>query len=358
MKVLKTLFRLIILGVLSSALMVIMFLLSENQIHRNNAFVRRYPHHPISKTYNLSLKYNSYYIAGYKNNILYLGNTTAPLHLLQVNLKTKDTQHIRIRLERKDFPFRSISIKLHPPYFFVMDGTIPCVFRGTMETWQARLWMKDKAYFTNATPIDSNTLYIKTISSKANNSILGIIKKRKDFEVKLNSNILEKQIDGMFDVDGSMIVSQDKKYLGYAYFYRNQFMVMNSSLELLHREKTIDTVSKAQIQLTPINKNGEVKMKAPPLEINKTATLYQNLIMFHSNRLGKYEERTMLNQASIIDVYNWKKQTYLFSFYIYNIHQKGVKEFNIYDNHLVAIIDNVLSVYQLKPAYFKKHTTI
>lgn len=353
----KTLLRLTLFGFLSSALIVIMFLLSENQMHRNNAFVRRYPHHPISKKYDLSLKYNSYYIAGYENEILYLGNTTAPLHLLQINLKTKDTKHIQITLERKDFPFRSIKIKLQPPYFFVMDGTIPCIFRGTIGVWQASLWMKDKAYFTNAIPLDSNKLYIKTISSKTKKTILGIIEKRKDFEVSLESSILKKQIDGMFDVDGTMLVSQDKKHLGYTYFYRNQFMIMNSNLELLHKEKTIDTVRIAQIQLSPINKNGEVKMIAPSLEVNKTAALYQNLMMIHSNRLGKYEEKTMLKQASIIDAYDWKKQTYKFSFYIYSVHQKDVKEFNVYDNYLVAIIDNVLSVYQLKPAYFKKHTT-
>ncbi|WP_142784075.1 hypothetical protein [Changchengzhania lutea] len=348
----KTLLRLSIFGLLSCSLVIIMFLLSENQMHRNNAFVRRYPHHPITKKYDLSLKYNSYYIAGYENEILYLGNTTAPLHLLEVNLKTKDTQHIRITLDRMDLPFRSITVKFHPPYFFVTDGFVPCIFRGNIGDWHASLWMKNKTYFTRAIPIDSNKLYIKAISSKTNEATLGVLEKQDDFNIILDPDLLERQIDGMFDVDGTMIVSEDKENLGYVYFYRNQFMIMNPDLKLLRREETIDTVRVAQIQLSQKNELGEIKMKVPPLEVNKTAALYQNLMMIHSNRLGKYEEKSMLNQAAIIDVYNWKKQSYQFSFYLYNIGQRKVREFNVYNNHLVALIDVVLSVYQLKPSHF------
>lgn len=348
------LIRLLVIGVASSAIVVVLFIFSEAEVHRNNAFVRRYPHHPIAKKYDLPIKYNSYYIAGYQNELLYLGNTTAPLHLLEVNLKTKDTQHIKINIDRKDIPFRSVSVKLHPPYFFVMDGSVPCIFRGEIGLWEAKLWMKDKAYFTHAIPIDSNKLFIKAINAKTNEATLGLIEKRHDFLVLIDPNLLEKQIDGMFDVDGIMDVSEDKKNLSYVYSYRNQFLIMNSDLELLRREETIDTIRIAQIQLSQRNEQGEIQMKAPPLKVNRTAALHQNLMMINSTRLGKYEEPRMLNQASIIDVYDWKKQTYEFSFYLYNIGQKKVKEFQVYDEYLVAVIEDVLSVYQLRQSHFEQ----
>ncbi|GAA3573396.1 hypothetical protein [Snuella lapsa] len=351
----KTLIRLAILGLLGIACMVTLFLLSENEMHRNNAFIRRYPHHPISKTYDLDLKYNSYYIAGHANDLLYLGNTTAPLHLLEVNLITKDTNHIRIKLDEPDLPFRSIRIGILAPYFFVMDGSVPCIFRGSITDWKAHLWMKDHAYFTRALPIDPNTLYIKTISSKTNEAVLGIIEKQEGtFNVTLNPNILERQLDGMFDVDGTMLVSGDNSQLGYVYFYRNQFMVMNPDLELLRRAETIDTVQVAKIQLSQRNAHGEIKMKAPPLQINKGAVLYQDLVMVQSDRLGKYEDKAMLDQAAIIDVYNWNKQTYQFSFYLYTIGKKKVKAFTVCGDRLVAIIEDELSVFRLKPTHFKK----
>jgi len=340
---------LFVIGILSISLVVVLFLLSENSVHRNNSFVRRYPHHPITKKYDLPIKYNSYYIAGYENEMLYLGNTTAPLHLLKVNLKTKDTSHIRIKLDKTDFSFRSVEVNLHPPYFFVMDGTMPFIFRGMIGDWKAHLWMKDKAYFSKAIAVDSNKIYISTVSGKTQMTTIGLIEKQDedDFNVILNSDILEKQIDGIFDVDGIMAVSPNHKELGYIYFYRNQFMLMDSNLKLLKRQHTIDTVQKAQIKLSDINDNGEIKMKAPPLIVNKMAAIYNDLLLINSNRLGKYEDKDMLKEASIIDVYNWKKGSYEFSFYLYNIGNVGAKAFELYKDYLVALIDDKLSVYEI-----------
>jgi hypothetical protein len=354
MRSIVILFRLLVIGVASSAFVVVLFLLSENSVHRNNSFVRRYPHHPITKKYDLPIKYNSYYIAGYENEMLYLGNTTAPLHLLKVNLKTKDTSHIRIKLDKTALPFRSVEVNLHPPYFFVMDGSIPFIFRGRIGDWKAHLWMKDKAYFSKAIAIDSNKIYISTVSGKTQMTTIGLIEKEDedDFNVILNTNILEKQIDGVFDVDGIMAVSTNHKELGYIYFYRNQFMLMDSKLKLLKRQRTIDTVQKAQIKLSETNDKGEIKMEAPPLMVNKMATIYNDLLLINSNRLGKYEDKDMLKEASIIDVYNWKKESYEFSFYLYHIGNERAKEFSLYKGHLIALIDDKLVIYELVKQHF------
>lgn len=353
----KAFFKLLVVGILSATFLVIVFLLSENEVHRNNAFVRRYPQYPVLNKYNLPIKFNSYYIAGYENGKLYLGNTTAPLHLLEVNIKTRDTAHIRIELAETDLPFRSVNIKFHPPYFFVMDGAIPFIFRGRIGDWKANLWMKDKAYFDKAIPIDTNKLYINTVSTQTHMRTLGHIEKLDGFKIVLNTDILEKQIDGLFDVDGIMAVSPNHQTLGYIYFYRNQFMLMDPDLELIKRQKTIDTVQKAQIKLSETNTKGETEMKAPPLVVNRMATIYNDLLLINSNRLGKYELKSMLKEASIIDVYNWKKGSYEFSFYLYNIGNKTIKEFSVYDNYLMALIDDELSIYELTKKYFGKYLT-
>ncbi|REE07795.1 hypothetical protein DFQ09_111125 [Winogradskyella pacifica] len=352
----RRLVKLIILGILSSAFVVILFMISEHEVHRNNAFIRRYPHQPIYKMYDIAIKYNSYYIAGFDTGNLYLGNKTAPLHLLQVNLKTKDTSSIKIKLDRVDLPFRSIKVKMYPPYFFMMDGSVPYIFRGKIGDWKASLWMKDKAYFDQSIPIDTNRVFMSTISSKTQMITLGLIEKniKEDFEVLLSSDILEKQIDGTFDVDGLMTISPDYKTLGYVYFYRNEFMIMDSNLNLLKRSRTIDTVKKAQIRISKTDNNGASKMSAPPLIVNNMVTVYDDFLFINSNRLGKYESKDVLKEALIVDVYNWDRETYEFSFYIYNIGKESAKEFGIYNNSLVALIDNKLSVYGLREHFFNK----
>lgn len=352
MKWLKTYTKLFSIGGLSVGFVVLLFLLSEHQVHRNNAFTRRYPSHPIHKEYDLDITYNSYYIAGFDHNILYLGNTTAPLHLLRVDLNTKNTVHIRVKLSKTDLPFRAVNVQVRPPYFFVMDGTVPCIFRGSIADWTADVWMEDKAYFSKAIVLDSNNLYIKTIHGKTKMTSLGLLHKGETVMVDLQPDILQKQIDGIFDVDGLLLATPDRQHLGYVYFYRNQFMVMDAELGSLERHLTIDTVQKAQIQLAQLSGSKTMKMKTPPLVVNKMAAMYKDFIFIGSDRLGRNEDRDMLNTASIIDVYNWKKDTYRFSFYLYHIGNKKADEFQAHDDYLVALIDNMLSVYTIREGMF------
>ncbi|MCX2680742.1 hypothetical protein OOZ15_12385 [Galbibacter sp. EGI 63066] len=334
-------------------LVTTLYLLSEQKIHRNNAFTRRYLPHPILNKYELPIKYNSYYLAGHSGDTLYLGNTTAPLHLLQVNLNAKDTVHVRIKLNRTDFPLRTLKVNVQPPYFFVMDGTVPCIFRGSIKNWEADVWMKDKAYFRKAFPVDSNTICINTISSKTQMATLGLIgKSDDDFNIRLNPEILEKQIDGIFDVNGIMTSSSTGKAIGYIYSYRNQFMIMDSNLNLLKRLRTIDTVQKAQIKLTQHTKSEITQMKAPPLLVNKMAAMSERFLFVGSDRLGKNEDKSMLKEASIIDVYDWKKETYEFSFYLYNIKEVKVRKFGVYGRYLVALAGDWLSIYELRNELF------
>ncbi|HLF53266.1 MauE/DoxX family redox-associated membrane protein [Flavobacterium sp.] len=49
----------IIVGCFSIVTIIVLFQLSEEIIHRNNSFVRRYPHHPITTIKGIPLNYNS-----------------------------------------------------------------------------------------------------------------------------------------------------------------------------------------------------------------------------------------------------------------------------------------------------------
>lgn len=342
---------------LSIGLVIILFLLSEKQVHRNNAFTRRFPPHPVIKEYDLDLGYNSYYIAGFENNLLYLGNSTAPWHLLQVNLRTRDTTHIRLEPQNKELQFRSLKVEVLPPYFFVMEGTMPFILRGKIGVWKANSWMEGKAYFNRALPIDSTKIFIRSTSSITHRSTLGTIENTNGFEVRLDTMLLQQQLDGVFDVDGIMVRNEITSEMGYVYYYRNQFITMDSEMQQISRQRTIDTVRYAQIQVAAANSKGQVQMKAPPLTVNKTAYMSDNLMLIQSDRLGRNEIKEMGDQASIIDVYNYRKGTYEFSFYLYDIDNHKAREFNLHENRVVALIANKVSVYQTVDPYFSKEMT-
>src|SRR5690606_430516 len=154
----------------------------------------------------------------------------------------QDTTHIRMEPIDKELRYRSLQTKVLPPYFFVMDGTIPFILRGQTKDWKAHTWMEGKAYFNKAIPLDSNKIFIRTISTRTQKTALGLIQKRNSFKVRLDTTLLEAQIDGVFDVDGILLSSSQTAQIGYVYYYRNQFMTFDTNLKNTIKQRTIDTV--------------------------------------------------------------------------------------------------------------------
>src|SRR5690606_4495008 len=97
--------------VVSSAVVVILFITSEHIMKRENPFVRRFLPHHIDKAEYLDFEVNSYYIAGLTNDTIYLGNYTAPLLVtaLPTNFSTKI--QYQIKLDETQRSFRSLTVR-------------------------------------------------------------------------------------------------------------------------------------------------------------------------------------------------------------------------------------------------------
>ncbi|MEE9361616.1 MAG: hypothetical protein V3U92_03365 [Cellulophaga sp.] len=344
-----------LLGTLMSiAFMVGVFLLSEDMIHRQrDVFIRRYPHHPANKENAFDLGFKSYYIAGVGDGKIYLGNKTAPGHLVEVDTMLTDTTHIKIRLDDTDLPFRSPQVRVNPPDFYVFDGQVPCIFKGNTRDWKGSLMMKDDAYFSFAEPIDTTSVVFRAISSSTNEKILGKFTVSDSVTVSLTADLLQKQIDGIFCTDGKLLFGKELNKLIYVYFYRNQFVVADTDLKLDYIGKTIDTISKAQINVAAIDSEKSTTLTSGALIVNKHSCVYNNYLFINSNMLGKYEDEDMLKHASIIDVYDINKNTYEFSFYLYNYKTKKARSFQVYGNLLIAMADNYIVTHKLRSNQFK-----
>ncbi|RTY78847.1 hypothetical protein EKL97_13725 [Flavobacterium sp. LS1P28] len=341
-------FSLIIIGISLSSMGIVLslYFLSEHIIHKRNNFVRRFPSHAQPEISKVDLQYNSYYFAGIADGKIYLGNTTAPLSVMVIDTTLKTKSQVRIQLDNKDLPYRSVEVRIASPYFYLTDGTVPCIFRGSIKDWKAKQ-QKGKIFrFTLAEPMDSITMAFRLTIPSAASNILGTYKIVDRIISKVNPHLLQRQIDGIFDTDGMLIYNQQFNRLHYIYYYRNQFITINPQLQLERKGKTIDTVSKAQIKVANLP-DGESKMSAPPLVINKAASVYKNLLFINSERIGKYEDKNMLDHASIIDVYDIITGNYLSSLYVYHIDKEKIKSFRVYDNKLFTLTGHYLTVVKL-----------
>jgi hypothetical protein len=344
---------LLICTVCGIGFVALLFTISERGLHRDNSFIRRFPGHPAIKAKELDLTYSSYYIAGADNGQIYLGNTEAPLHLVILDTTLQEKQTIRMALDQDSLPFRFVQLRVIPPHFFLADGMVPYIGRGNTTDWKARSILNAPAYFARIEPIDSTNLLIRAISSETKEHVLGKISLLDTSKVALSHELLQKQVDGMFDTDGVMQYNRQLEKLVYTYHYRNQYIVADDELQLNLLGKTIDTVSRAQIKVGSIASKNQHKMAAPALTVNRYSATYGDYLFVNSNLIGRYESIDMWDQASVIDVYNLVENTYEFSFYVYHIGENKLKSFQVLNDKFIGLIGTHIVTYQLSRYRFK-----
>lgn len=334
-----------------TALVIVLYLLSEHQIHRNNGFVRRYPHHPVNKLKAVDIRYNSYYVAGIANGSIYLGNTSAPLHMLVADTALANVRPVKLKVAGgAGARVSAVQLRVRPPYFYLADGSVPLLYRGRVGKWLATPYLNDLARFSQFEPASGGRFVIRSLDSKRNTHVIGGIGVSRS--PRQAPWLIRSQGNTVFDTDGILLYNQQLKQSVYVYLYRNQFLTADDDLRLLKRARTIDTVQKAVIKIASQDSGRIRKLAEQPAVINKKACTSGRYLFIQSDRLGKYEPEEMLGDASIIDVYDLVKQTYEFSFYLYRHNGEEVRKFAVHGNLLIGLTQHYMVTYRLEKEHF------
>lgn len=348
----------LITAIISTIAVILLFLSSEEIIHHKNPFIRSYPQHPITLDKEIDLKFNSYYFAGSADNRIFLGNYTDPLHVMSVDSDLQNRTSIKITFEPKNIPFKMVKIAVRGKHFYLKDGNVPVIFRGQIKDWKISTELKGAPKFTLAEPVDSTAIIFRSNHGINAAHVLGSFSTAESPKVKYNANLLEKQFDGIFDTDGMMVYDEKSGKIIYIYYYRNQYIVINKRLLLDYHGNTIDTITKAKIKVAYLKDRKQRKMSAPPFVVNAHAAVYGNLFFVHSKVKGRFENDKLWEQASIIDVYDLNKRSYVLSFAIYERPGKKLQSFMVTATHLYALVGNELMSYKLETIIKKEMKTV
>ena len=252
-----------------------------------------------------------------------------------------------------DLPYSNIKIEIQPPYFYVSDGTVPVILKGNTTTWQAKTIMQNQFYFSQVITLDTTQTILRTIDGTSKENVIASFSPLTD-SLNIKNELLQTEEKSLFATDGQILYDSILGKIIYVYYYRNQFVVFDKHLNLDYVGNTIDTITKAQLNIIHNTSTNENKLKGDALIVNQQAAIAGNYLFIVSNRLGKYEETKVLQQATIVDVYNITKNRYEFSFYIYNYKGQQVSRFEVNKNRLIALMGDYLVIYQLNETYFKE----
>lgn len=335
-------------GILVISVLSIFFLhqYSESIIYRNHPFIRTFVQGSIYKDTMVSLPLKSHYFAGHDEEFIYVANSQSPLHIIAIDSTLQKRNEFTIQLERTDFPFSNVQVRVVPPYFYVFDGSVPVVFKGLISDWKCKVVMHENGYyFSKAEVIDSNRIAFRAQGKETFEHILGLITLDSIPELRYSKTKLEKQFDGIFDTDGMMKYDRHSNNLIYLYYYRNSYLVTDHNLDFLNNGRTIDTTTLAKIQVYQDKRTGEKRLISPYATVNQQLAFAHSTLFVQSKLIGKFEPKDMWKESSIVDVYRSQTGDYLSSLYVHHIDGFKLQDMQIYHNQFYTIIGPYLVKY-------------
>ncbi|MCP1297959.1 tellurium resistance protein TerC [Chryseobacterium sp. S0630] len=339
-----------------SFIVILLSISSEHTVKRENKFTRRFLIHPLIKDKTLQLDNEHYYFAGNNKLDVFFGNTSTPLVLASVDNSFNSLQKMQIYPDQTDFTYTNLQLRVKDSDYYLYDGSVPIIYKGKTGKTAAHTISHNEVYFNQLAVIDSSNFAVRIRSSKTGEYELGLLTLTGYPHFTHYDRLLEKQIDGIFDADGQLVADVKKNSITYMYAYRNQFLVMNDELKLKSRFKTIDTISRAQIEPVKLA-NGSTKLKSRPLKVNSVLAANGPLLFNRSHLMGKHESAEQWRNAVIVDIYRTDKQEYVGSFYLDHINNKPVSQIMVTDNYLYTIAGKKLVRYQYRTSNVKYFTT-
>ncbi len=337
----------IIFATAGISIIISLFKFSFYTSFKSNNFSRVLPPHILSDARQMDLGLNSFYLAGLTNEYIYLGNKTAPTFLLRTNYYLTDTiyKFLKFPIGLRVFP-KEIQTIIDSPDIYCMEGITPTIQHGNLHTLSMTSLEIDSSNFNAGLPISTSSFIIRSIDTTLSQNIL--IKTNINTHKSIrNSNLLEKQIDGIFCTDGMLSFDAIGKRIYYVYYYRNQFLCMDTNLNLIYKGKTIDTVTRAHLKIATIKSQNSRTLAEPPLMVNKSSCTDGSFLFVHSKLRADNEEKNPTYTYSVIDIYNLKDGKYRYSFFVPDDGQGKMITFKVLKEKLVVLFDHSLMTLRL-----------
>lgn len=319
----------------------------EEEISLINGFERKFSSvRPVNKRV-LDLDYNSYYLAGTSEDRIYLGNFKVPHFLLETDYFLTDSQYVQLAIPTdKKLAWKLLKMEIDSPHVYIYERLTPTVFHGMLPELDYKRSHLNGLSFSKMVPITPKKVVIRKYDPNERQTELKLTSMNPSTQKPL-SHTLQKQIDGIFCVDGLLTFNKELNQVIYVYFYRNQFLGLDTLMNVLYHGNTIDTVTQADIQYETIaseNKHSLKKRKT----VNKMVSTFGDKLYIRSGLKADNESLESYKANAVIDVYSLRNQEYLYSFYIPGFKNEKLYEFVVHDNKLVAIYTQYLVVYDLQ----------
>lgn len=333
----------------SLAIVAVLFIYSGNNQKPKNGFSRKLEKNGVKKIAELDVKYNTFYISGISKDRIYLGNYKSPLYLFDCNHSLEDTV-----LKRLPFSYSSkvkwgiAKLQVDSPNLYLSEFLTPTLILAKLPFKEGQALNTKALRFDDIKFISPNSAIIRTYDLRLKQKVIQKV-------INGRSQTVEKafrphtQQDGSFSIDGFFNLDKSAGKIYYTYYYRNQFICLDTNLNVLYQANTIDTNTLAKIKLKSIEKGGSkiTSHVKPPLYVNKRGYAHRGLLYVNSALASDAESKMQFSKYSVIDVYEERNGRYIKSFTLPNYAGVKISDFAVFEGKLFAVYDRYLLVYRL-----------
>lgn len=344
--------KIILISFITLAIVLLTFAFFWQKAAYNNGFYRKVlsQKNELKKQINLE---NVTSLACNTNSDIWIQQRDNPLTIITVN------DSLNSQKETKILPPRYFNLKLRNYYYSNTDfstmltnesGDIARITKDKSEYFKVRYPKFDLSISSSP-----NTIFVRSFVRIKGQNRLQITKiKITDTASVLSSYILPKQIDGIFCADGRLNYDPENSRLYYMYYYRGEFLCLDTNLNLLYKAKTIDTVHVAKLGIKYYKESStpsKATLKRTVTGVSRLVNHYFNVgnnnIYILSALKADNQSATDFLAKNTIDVYSAGHGNYLYSFDIPKYRETKLREFRIKGNNFYAFYKNNLVWYSL-----------
>lgn len=286
-------------------------------------------------------------IVGYTDHhVFYKAKDPTKIYMTDLNLQ--NGQYIDLGIPA-DNPIGSRFITIvDSPWVSILGGNTLAVIRKQFNG-PSRVYRFPSQLFLRATQIspgtfafrgfDSTVKTIDPIFYKGTPENGSVVRERSISNLEIH--------DGGISTDGNIHYDTKTSRLIYTFHYSNQFVCMDTNMNLQYRGNTIDTFHVAQITAGKIEEKGILTNLTPPKLVNGPSCVADGYLFVNSKVKADNDIANNFKDGATIDVYEIKTGKYVNSFYIEGYKGEKVTKFDVIKDRIVMVYKSMIVAYRL-----------
>jgi len=321
--------------------LVFLYLLSGHNVReRHKSFHRIFSDIHLGMKSSMKLPHSRLYFAGIANGNLFFGSPVTS-ELLEVSNNLKHFTTMEFDVPR--IGSQTARLAVDGSTLYVWDGSAPFIYKGSLNSSSLTRLMPDTTYFRYAVPLSSSKFALLAV--KDGRHVLAL-KTMAPPQTVIHETILTAQVDGFFCTDGMMRYDRTRNRIIYTYYYRNEYLTLDTALTLIRKANTLDSISVAQVNPVYIADDKVTTLSNPPLFVNNASFTDDGALYIQSNLAAKNENLSKFRNNYVIDVYDTDIGAYKHSFYLPSYENEQLLDFIILKDRIYARYGDHLVLYE------------